>query len=527
MDQFGSYTFTFIPLTTAQLLFNHSDPSVGQTYLSVKDIDTDQKMAEFEQRLRNRLAAEHTFAPDDESAVWIYNRMEGYKNMMLVFGGINLFIWIIGLGTLLAGIVGVSNIMLVTVQERTFEFGIRKALGAKPSSIIRLILTESVMITAAFGYIGMVLGVFAMEGVNKLMTQTPPGEENTFNIFVNPTLNLSVAVSATIVLVLAGLIAGYIPPPGRPTEDRRCPSTQQITDTKTAAAGTKDKRSRNNWKRETEENATAGDDKPGKKIKETPATPVRNHPGVRRTTKVPSRGGIQGRIKLEHAALPRNYNQKERKEQRKTGNKTRRQPNSEGRQKSPPDEGIEGWVRIEYAAKPRNYDRPKREQQQRARDTRKKEKEPNYDRIFRYGSLERNLADDLPQPQAQHHDGAGRLLGYLHADRPAGCRHGAGPHVPRPTGRHGHQRHFHHVRPHLRPLRRYAYGPQLGTGLGRPGSAPETTPHRIHLGCLLGQSTQHEPPRPQRRIRTDGLLARHAADRSSTDSHGALPERSR
>ena len=101
--------------------------------------------------------------------------------------------------------------MLVTVQERTFEFGIRKALGAKPSSIIRLILTESVMITAAFGYIGMVLGVFAMEGVNKLMTQTPPGGENTFNIFVNPTLNLSVAVSATIVLVLAGLIAGYIP----------------------------------------------------------------------------------------------------------------------------------------------------------------------------------------------------------------------------------------------------------------------------------------------------------------------------
>ena len=84
-------------------------------------------------------------------------------------------------------------------------------LASVSSSIIRLILTESVMITAAFGYIGMVLGVFAMEGVNKLMTQTPPGEENTFNIFVNPTLNLSVAVSATIVLVLAGLIAGYIP----------------------------------------------------------------------------------------------------------------------------------------------------------------------------------------------------------------------------------------------------------------------------------------------------------------------------
>lgn len=212
MNWFGSNTFTFIPLTTAQLLFNGNKPTVNQVSLSVNDIGTDVRMKDFEQRLRNRLAAEHTFAPDDESAVWIHNRMEGYKNIMLVFGGINLFIWIIGLGTLLAGIVGVSNIMLVTVQERTFEFGIRKALGAKPSSIIRLILTESVMITATFGYIGMVLGVFIMEGVNKIITQAPAaGGERTFNIFLNPTLNLSVAVSATVVLVLAGLIAGYIP----------------------------------------------------------------------------------------------------------------------------------------------------------------------------------------------------------------------------------------------------------------------------------------------------------------------------
>ena len=133
--------------------------------------------------------------------------------MMIVFGGINLFVWIIGLGTLLAGIVGVSNIMLVTVTERTAEFGIRKALGAKPASIIRLILTESVMITAAFGYIGMVLGVAAMEGLNYLLEQSPAEQtgHGMNTVFLNPTIDLGIAVSATVVLIVAGLIAGYIP----------------------------------------------------------------------------------------------------------------------------------------------------------------------------------------------------------------------------------------------------------------------------------------------------------------------------
>ena len=134
--------------------------------ITVHGLDTDAQMEAFEQRIRKRLAAEHHYDPEDQSALWIRNTMEQYKSMMIVFGGINLFVWIIGLGTLLAGIVGVSNIMLVTVTERTSEFGIRKALGAKPVSIIRLILTESVMITAMFGYIGMVLGVAVMEAVN-------------------------------------------------------------------------------------------------------------------------------------------------------------------------------------------------------------------------------------------------------------------------------------------------------------------------------------------------------------------------
>ncbi|MDE5707806.1 MAG: FtsX-like permease family protein, partial [Alistipes sp.] len=207
-NSFSQNSVCYIPLSTAQLIYRADDPSISQATFTVEGIRTDAQMEAFEQRVRQRLAAEHDYSPDDESAIWLYNRMENYKQMMLVFGGVNLFIWIIGLGTLLAGVVGVSNIMLVTVQERTFEFGIRKALGAKPSSIIRLILTESVLITAAFGYIGMVLGVFIMEAVNKVLAS---GGEGEFSIFRNPTLDLSVAFSATLVLVLAGLIAGYIP----------------------------------------------------------------------------------------------------------------------------------------------------------------------------------------------------------------------------------------------------------------------------------------------------------------------------
>ena len=196
-----------VPISLAQQMFGYGRTIHLLALAGYKDVPSKQ----VEKAAREAVFARHMISPDDEKAAWTMSAGEMFDKVMSLFWGIGLLTWIVGLGTLLAGIVGVSNIMLVTVQERTFEFGIRKALGAKPSSIIRLILTESVMITAAFGYIGMVLGVFAMEGVNKLMTQTPPGEENTFNIFVNPTLNLSVAVSATIVLVLAGLIAGYIP----------------------------------------------------------------------------------------------------------------------------------------------------------------------------------------------------------------------------------------------------------------------------------------------------------------------------
>lgn len=170
-------------------------------------------MEDFEKRLIRRLSVEHHFAPDDRSAIWINNTMEMYKNMMVVFGGIHLFVWIIGLGTLLAGDRRREQ-HHARHRHRTHR-RIRHPQGprARPSSIIRLILTESVLITAAFGYLGMVLGVAVMETVGYLLNRMPQQQAGggMNSVFLDPTLDSSVAVSATVVLVTAGLVAGYIP----------------------------------------------------------------------------------------------------------------------------------------------------------------------------------------------------------------------------------------------------------------------------------------------------------------------------
>jgi putative ABC transport system permease protein len=134
---------------------------------------------------------------------------------MNIFKAIKMFVWLIGIGTLIAGIVGVSNIMLIVVKERTKEIGIRKALGATPASIVGLVLLESVFITAIAGYIGMFLGISLMEGINFMMEQQAQAAQSTdlgqFRMFMNPTVDLNIAVSAMILLVTAGALAGYIP----------------------------------------------------------------------------------------------------------------------------------------------------------------------------------------------------------------------------------------------------------------------------------------------------------------------------
>jgi len=209
--KFADVEDCYIPSTTGQLIYSKNDPWVGEIVFTLRDIITDAQMTAFEDAVRRRLAAEHNFDPTDKRAIRLYNSFTEYKQINTVFGGINFFIWIIGLGTLLAGIVGVSNIMLVTVRERTFEFGIRKALGAKPSSIIKLILLESVMITAVFGYAGLIIGAGIMELVSYFVDMAAQANPDQFTMFVNPTVDMGAAIGATIVLIISGLIAGYVP----------------------------------------------------------------------------------------------------------------------------------------------------------------------------------------------------------------------------------------------------------------------------------------------------------------------------
>ena len=196
-----------IPFTTAKLLYNFQQ--YWELSFTTKDITNRTEAQELEKTIRRKISQIHRFNPDDRSAVHIYDRMSRYEETQLIFGAISLFIWIIAIGTLIAGIVGVSNIMVITIKERTREFGIRKALGATPLSILKLILLESLMITLIFGYLGMIFGIMLTEGISNLLEISNSGSD--FVMFTNPTVDIGTAFSATLLLVISGLIAGYIP----------------------------------------------------------------------------------------------------------------------------------------------------------------------------------------------------------------------------------------------------------------------------------------------------------------------------
>ena len=192
----------YLPVSSAQVVFNNGN-RINNFNMTTQQgtLEESRRMVD---QVRNDLSARHNFDPEDLRAVSIYNNVEQYKQFLDLFAAIRLFIWIIGTGTIIAGIVGVSNIMMIVVKERTKEIGVRKALGATPFSIISLILQESVLITAFAGYVGLVLGVGLMELLSPMF-------ENSDTFFKNPGVDLRVAISATILLVVSGAVAGFIP----------------------------------------------------------------------------------------------------------------------------------------------------------------------------------------------------------------------------------------------------------------------------------------------------------------------------
>lgn len=191
----------YLPITTGQRTYGGAN-RVAQFMLTTGDASLE-KTETMVQSIRKKLATHHTFSEDDRRAVFIYNSNENFQRFIGLMRGIRAFVWVIGIGTILAGVVGISNIMMIVVRERTKEIGIRKAIGATPWSIISLILHESVLITAIAGYVGLVLGVATLE--------LAAGQLPDSSFFRRPSVDLNVAIYATAILVLAGTVAGLFP----------------------------------------------------------------------------------------------------------------------------------------------------------------------------------------------------------------------------------------------------------------------------------------------------------------------------
>lgn len=189
-----------LPFTTFQNAFNYGD-IVGWFAIAAKP---DIPASEAEKIVNAIIKKRHKIAPDDEQAIGHWNMEVQYKKMNGLFDGINFLIWFVGIGTLIAGVIGISNIMLIVVKERTKEIGVKRALGATPFHIVSQLITESVFLTAISGYFGLVIGILLLEGVNSAIGQEVP-------MFNDPTVDINVAVTSLIVLIISGALAGIIP----------------------------------------------------------------------------------------------------------------------------------------------------------------------------------------------------------------------------------------------------------------------------------------------------------------------------
>ena len=208
-ERWGDGT-AYIPFTTAQYIFN-PDLKFRNIAMKVNGLTTKESNDAFNDRLKSTMSKSLSFDPNDTQALWVRNSQRDFIETMKIFNGITLFVSIIGIFTLIAGIVGVSNIMLVSVKERTREIGIRKALGAPPASILQSIIIESILITTFFGYIGMMMGIGLTEVVNFIMEKSAAGGGDGMTVFKNPTVELSYVLISTSILIISGVIAGYMP----------------------------------------------------------------------------------------------------------------------------------------------------------------------------------------------------------------------------------------------------------------------------------------------------------------------------
>lgn len=200
----------YIPFSTAQTLFNRGNQMdrIDFTITGIKNMDEND---EFIKKFRADMSVLHKFDPQDQAALSIWNTAEDAIETAKRFNTITYFIWVVGIFSLIAGVVGVGNIMLITVKERTREFGIRKAIGASPLSILKLVLLESIIITATFGYIGMLFGIGVTELANMVVESINSASDGGPVIFKNPTVDILTVIQATLVLIISGVTAGCIP----------------------------------------------------------------------------------------------------------------------------------------------------------------------------------------------------------------------------------------------------------------------------------------------------------------------------
>ncbi len=193
----------FLPFTTLQKVYNYGD-MVGWYSMTAKEHVSASLV---EEKAKELLKKRHSVHPDDDRAIGSFNLEKEWSKMTNLFNGIRILVWIVGIGTLLAGVIGVSNIMLIVVKERTKEIGVQRAIGATPINIVSQIIIESVFLTSFAGYFGLVLGVGLLELINYFLTST--GAES--NMFNNPEVDFNKAMTALIILVISGIFAGMIP----------------------------------------------------------------------------------------------------------------------------------------------------------------------------------------------------------------------------------------------------------------------------------------------------------------------------